>query len=90
MTKEGSAISALAAVIRAQAEDLTVYLGSWQAGGRRALTDAVKAIDALLRNAYELRDSLIRQAREFDDEAMRRSADLLARLRAEREAGQRP
>ena len=78
--------------IRDRAEDLNVYLVGWQDGDRdgaarrRALTEAVDAIDTMLRTAHTLRQALVWQARDFDDEAMRRSGELLERLRKERES----
>ena len=79
-----------AAAIRERAEDLNTYLASWQDAGnerrRQALTDAVGALNAVLRAAYQLRESLVSQAREFDDQAMRNAAELLERIRKERES----
>ena len=76
--------------IRDRAEDLNVYLASWQDAGneqrRQALADAVAAIDATLRAAHELRQSLVGQARDFGDDSMRRSAELLEQARKERES----
>jgi hypothetical protein len=78
--------------IRDRAEDIAVYVATWQdesrerATRRQALTEAVDAVDAMVRAARQLRQSLVTQARDFDDESMRRSGELLERIRKERES----
>jgi hypothetical protein len=78
--------------IRDRAEDISVYVATWQDQGhdggdrRHALAEAVAAIDDMQLAAHELRQSLVGQEREFDDAAMRRSAELLERIRKERES----
>jgi len=73
--------------IRDRAEDIAVYVATWQDGSiegaerRRALTEAVEAIDAMARTAHTLRSALVGQARAFDDEAMRSAGELLERIR---------
>ena len=78
-----------AARLRECAEDLAVYVATWQDGGtdgagrRRALADAVKAIDDMLRAVHLLRQSLVSQARQFDDATAARVDALLEHGRKE-------
>lgn len=59
--------------IREHVDDLGVWLGIWEhrsepdAFARRCASDAVDAIDAMLRNLYLLRGQLIQEIRQADD-----------------------
>ena len=79
-----------AAEVRERAEDLNVYLATWQDEGserrRAALADAVQAIDDLLLAAHRLRGSLVTQGRLADDATAARVDELLGRYRQERES----
>ncbi len=73
--------------IRGHVEDLAVWLGIWEARNepdahaRRCASDAVGAIDAMLRDLYEVRARLIGEIRAADDASAARADALLARMR---------
>jgi hypothetical protein len=76
--------------IRDHAEDLAVYVATWQEAGndrrRLALNEALDAADGLLRAAHTLRESLALQA-ERHDKARDASVDaLLEEIRKEDES----
>jgi hypothetical protein len=83
------------AALREHVETLAVSLAQWayrddskaQPEVRQAANVAVESIDAALRELHRVRQRLVGEMRQSDDAAMRRSGELLARIRAEREAG---
>ena len=71
--------------------DLAVALGMWAARdetradphARRAANTAMDALDAILREAHELRARLVSEIRTSDDATDRRADELLARCKEE-------
>ncbi len=76
-------------VIRERIEDLGVWLAVWEhrqepdAFARRCASDAVDAIDAMLRNLYLVRGWLTCEIRVSDDASAARADELLERLRGD-------
>jgi len=76
-------------VIRERIEDLGVSLAVWEhrqepdAFARRCASDAVDAIDAMLRNLYLVRGWLTCEIRVSDDASAARADELLERLRGD-------
>ena len=72
-------------VIREHAENLGTWLGIWEhpsepdAFARRCASDAVDAIDAMLRDLYLVRGHLTSEIRQADDATAARADTLLAR-----------
>jgi hypothetical protein len=87
MTGPQDAYDAPLSALRNGAEDLAVALAIWEArddtradaNARRAASNAVGAIDAMLRDLYALRQSLISQIRASDAASVERAEQLLAR-----------
>ena len=77
--------------IRNRVDELGTWLGIWcnrpepDANARRCASDAVDAIDAMLRNLYLVRGRLVSEIRASDDASAAR-ADELLRGRREGEA----
>jgi len=73
--------------IRNHAEDLATWLAIWEnraepdAPARRCASDAVDAIDGMLRQLYLLRGRLTREIRDADDASATRADALLGRTR---------
>jgi hypothetical protein len=71
--------------IREHVEDLGVWLGIWEertepdAFARRCASNAVDAIDAMLRDLYLVRGRLTAEIRQADDATAARADTLLAR-----------
>ncbi|NEE03846.1 hypothetical protein [Phytoactinopolyspora halotolerans] len=53
---------------------------------RDAASEAVETIDTMRRKLDQLRTELVTEIRRYDDESARRTDELLARVRAERNA----
>jgi hypothetical protein len=81
--------------IRAAAADLGTYLALWDmrkqdeadAASRGAANEAITAIDEATAALHAVRSRLVGEMRDYDDETARRTDELLARRRAEREDG---
>jgi hypothetical protein len=77
--------------IRANVEDLAVWLAVWSARddarlephARRCASDAVNAIDTLLQELHGIRGQLIPEMRASDDAALAHADALLQLLREE-------
>jgi hypothetical protein len=71
--------------IRERVDDLGTWLGIWEnrnepdAFARRCASDAVDAIDAMLRDLYLVRGHLTSEIRQADDATAARADTLLAR-----------
>ncbi len=71
--------------LREHVEDLGVWIGIWSnrtepdAHARRCASDAVDAIDAMLRDLYLVRGQLTQEIRTADDTAAARADELLRR-----------
>jgi hypothetical protein len=80
--------SALSA-FRGHVDDLAVWLAVWEyrtepdAHARRCASDAVDAIDAMLRDLYLVRGRLTAEVRTADDASTARADELLERLRGD-------
>ncbi len=78
--------------LRNHVEDLGAWLAIWlarkepDAHARRCASDAVDAIDSMLRDLHSVRQQLISEIRTADDATAARADALLARMR-EDEAG---
>ncbi len=74
--------------IQGHVKVLGVALSVWRdratqgIGTRRAATDAVESVDALLRGLHEMRARLVSEVRSYDDATDQRVDALLARLKA--------
>ena len=74
--------------VRDAAEDIPVFISTWQARrepdarARRHASDAVEAIDAALAALHRVRARLIAEIREADDDAAASADALLASQRA--------
>jgi hypothetical protein len=77
--------------IREHAENLGTWLAIWEARkepdafARRCASDAVDAIDAMLRELYQVRGHLTSEIRQADDATAARADALLERLRADQQ-----
>ena len=77
--------------IREHVEDLATWLAIWEhrtepdAFARRCASDAVDAIDAMLRDLYLVRGRLTSEIRQADDATAARADALLARMREDGE-----
>jgi len=71
--------------LREHVENLGTWLGIWEhrsepdAFARRCASDAVDAIDAMLRNLYLVRGRLVAEIRTSDDAGAARADELLRR-----------
>ena len=80
-----SPYDALLSALRSRVEDLATSLAVWDnrrepdAHARRCASDAVDAIDAMLRQLYLMRGQLTREIRDSDDASAARAGELLHR-----------
>jgi hypothetical protein len=71
--------------LREHVENTAVWAGIWEARresdahARRCVSDAVDAIDAMLRDLYTVRQQLISEIRDSDDATADRADTLLVR-----------
>jgi hypothetical protein len=77
--------------LRENTENLATWLAIWEhrkepdAFARRCASDAVDAVDAMLRDLYLIRGRLTSEIRQADDATAARADALLARMREDGE-----
>ena len=87
MTTRQDAYDDALSTIRSHADDLGAWLGIWvhrsepDAHARRCASDAVDAIDAMLRDLHAVRARLVGEIRASDDATAARADALLRRGR---------
>lgn len=85
MTASPDPYDATLSAIRGSVEDLAVALAIWSyreepdAQARRAASDAVDAVDAMLRDLHTVRQQFVSEIRTADDATAARADELLAR-----------
>lgn len=85
----GDAYDAALSAVRANVEDLAVWLAVWSARddarlephARRCASDAVNAIDVIISELHGIRGALIPEIRASDDAAMEHADAVLRLLR---------
>jgi len=89
VTVTASPYDAPLSAIREHVENLAAWLGIWEnrsepdAHARRCTSDAVNALDSMLRQLYRVRGWLTCEIRASDDASAARADELLERLRGD-------